>query len=99
MGVKFDAVKDDKIEMMCFSGKNLMEVTDKVNAFISNTRPKDVLYDEEDAPDIVEKGWRCVPLGLAHSTEVKTFTDKFGFSEHRVMYHVVLTYKTVLGNE
>ena len=93
MGVKYDAVKDDKIKVTTFSGSSLAEVTEQMNKFLDHK----IEFDNEII--VADKGFRYVPLGIAHSTEVKTYTDKFGISDHHVTYHLVLTYKTVLNSD
>ena len=97
MGMKFEAIKDDKILVKKFSAQDLEEAMVRMNDFLSHTYER-AEWQEPDEP-LIEKGYRIVPLGIAHSTEVVPRSGSFGIIDARVWYHVILTYKKVEEDE
>ena len=93
MGVKFDAVKDDNIKVENFFADDMGKLMESINDFLSHEM---LDWDEETK---VDKGWRIVPLGITHSTEVEPYSGAFGMIETRITYHAVLLYKKVDDRE
>lgn len=93
MGVKFDAVKDDKIFVKHFTDNDFDNLTKRINNFLNPFLPK-FDWESPDTP-LRDIGFRIVPLGIAHSTEVKPYTGNFGCIETSIWYHAIITYKKV----
>ena len=93
MGVKFDAVKDDKIRVEHFWGDDMNEIMEQVDRFLSPTRER-YEWQEPDAP-LLDKGSRKIPLGISHSTEVIPHLNALNMLSTTTYYHLVLTYTDV----